>query len=102
MRAGVVEDVWLINLPSAQAAKAWESPISLLWIDGDHSYEGARRDFECFERFVTPDGLVAFDDATEPKLGPFRVIEEAVAAGRLERIAVYGKIAVLRRPSSPA
>jgi predicted O-methyltransferase YrrM len=101
LRGGVVEDVWLINLPSQQAAKAWSYPISLLWIDGDHSYEGVKRDLESFESFVKPDGLIAFDDATEPSLGPYRVIEEAVAASRLQRVAMHGKIAVLRPASSP-
>lgn len=100
LRGGVVENVWLINLPSHQAARAWSDPISLLWIDGDHSYEGAKRDLDCFGSFLLPGGMIAFDDATDPALGPSRVIEEAVAAGRLERMAMHGKIAVLRRGAS--
>jgi predicted O-methyltransferase YrrM len=102
LRAGVVEEVWLVNLASQAAARAWSGPISLLWIDGDHSYEGALADFQAWEPFVMRGGLIAFDDATDPSLGPHRVIDEALASGRFERAAMHGKIAVLRRSATPS
>ncbi|HVT87925.1 MAG TPA: class I SAM-dependent methyltransferase [Tepidisphaeraceae bacterium] len=97
LSAGVAEDVWLINLPSVAASRAWSGPISLLWIDGDHSYEGAKADFDAWSPFVIPGGLVAFDDTTDKNLGPWRVIDEALQTGQFERHAAHGKIAVLRR-----
>jgi len=36
--------------------------IDLLFIDGDHSYEGAKSDFDTFSQFVRPGGIVAFHD----------------------------------------
>jgi cephalosporin hydroxylase len=33
-----------------------------LYIDGDHSYEGVRRDFELYSPLVRPGGIVAFHD----------------------------------------
>jgi len=36
--------------------------IDLLFIDGDHSYEGCLADFEMYHPFVAPDGLIAFHD----------------------------------------
>ena len=36
--------------------------IDLLMIDGDHSYEGAKADFELLGPSVTPGGIVLFDD----------------------------------------
>lgn len=36
--------------------------IDFLLIDGDHSYEGVKRDWELYEPFVPPGGLIAFHD----------------------------------------
>jgi predicted O-methyltransferase YrrM len=35
------------------------------FIDGDHSFEGARQDFELCRRLVAPDGIIAFHDIAE-------------------------------------
>jgi GT2 family glycosyltransferase/glycosyltransferase involved in cell wall biosynthesis/cephalosporin hydroxylase len=37
-------------------------PIDFLFIDGDHTYYGARKDFELYSPFVAEDGLVALHD----------------------------------------
>jgi len=39
--------------------------IDLLFIDGDHSYEGVRSDFEDYAPLVRPGGLIAFHDIVE-------------------------------------
>jgi hypothetical protein len=36
--------------------------IDLLFIDGDHSYEGVKRDYELYSPLVRPAGLIAFHD----------------------------------------
>ena len=36
--------------------------IDLLFIDGDHSYEGAKADYELFKSLVRPGGVIAFHD----------------------------------------
>jgi predicted O-methyltransferase YrrM len=37
-------------------------PVDVLFIDGDHSYQGVKRDFELYTPLVGPGGLVAFHD----------------------------------------
>jgi predicted O-methyltransferase YrrM len=37
-------------------------PIDVLFIDGDHSYEGVKADFENYSPLVRPGGLIAFHD----------------------------------------
>jgi cephalosporin hydroxylase len=37
-------------------------PVDLLFIDGDHSYSGAMRDFVNYRTLVRPGGLIAFHD----------------------------------------
>lgn len=46
--------------------------VDLVFIDGDHSYEGAKNDFERFGRRVRVGGAVLFDDAFDD--GFFHVI----------------------------
>lgn len=37
-------------------------PIDVLFIDGDHSYEGAKRDFMRYGTFVRPGGIILLHD----------------------------------------
>lgn len=51
--------------------------IELLFIDGDHSYEGVHRDLETYGALVRPGGLVAFHDIVadsgQPESGVHRL-----------------------------
>lgn len=40
-------------------------PLDYLFIDGDHSYEGVRNDFEMYAPMVRKGGLIAFHDIVE-------------------------------------
>jgi predicted O-methyltransferase YrrM len=40
-------------------------PVDLIFIDGDHSYEGVKQDFEIYAPLVRSDGLIAFHDILE-------------------------------------
>lgn len=37
-------------------------PVDFVFIDGDHSYEGVKRDFELWSALVRPGGIIAFHD----------------------------------------
>jgi cephalosporin hydroxylase len=39
--------------------------IDLLFIDGDHSYEGVKKDFEMYAPLVRDDGIIAFHDIVD-------------------------------------
>jgi cephalosporin hydroxylase len=43
--------------------------IDVLFIDGDHRYEGVKQDFLCYRRFVRSGGLILFHDIVEDKGG---------------------------------
>jgi hypothetical protein len=36
--------------------------VDLLFIDGDHSAEGVRKDWEMYRGLLSPDGITAFHD----------------------------------------
>lgn len=57
-----------------------ERPIDFLFIDGDHTYAGVRRDFEVYSRRVAEGGLIAFHDIVprpdDPKIEVWRFWNE--------------------------
>jgi hypothetical protein len=91
------ERVRLVNLSSEIVVPGWKRPVGLLWIDGDHTFEGVTRDFEAWRRFVVPGGVVAFHDATDPELGPARLIAELVGGDDFEPNVNVGELVALRR-----
>jgi predicted O-methyltransferase YrrM len=49
---------------SQDVGRAWAGPsVDLVFIDGDHSPEGCREDWDVWHPHVRPGGLVAFHDA---------------------------------------
>jgi predicted O-methyltransferase YrrM len=40
-------------------------PLDLLFIDGDHSYDGVKKDFEMFSPLVPPTGIIGFHDIVD-------------------------------------
>jgi hypothetical protein len=90
--------VKLVSLSSEQITAGWRIPVRLLWIDGDHRYEGVRLDWESWRPHLTPGAIVVFDDASDPSIGPHRLIGELLRSGEIERIREAGKMAVLRYP----
>jgi predicted O-methyltransferase YrrM len=76
---------WL-RMRSEEAARDWVRPIDFLFIDGDHSYEAVRRDFEDWSRHVTSAGGLAFHDALteapwmDESFGSVRFVRELIDA----------------------
>lgn len=96
LSTGTYRTVRLVNLTSRIVAPGWELPVGLLWIDGDHRYEGVRSDFDLWEPHLTEHATVAFDDAANRDIGPYRVIQELIASGEY-RMVQDGKLSVLQR-----
>jgi hypothetical protein len=96
-RTGAFEEVALINLSSEQVTPIWQEPVGFAFIDGDHSYEGVRRDFECWEPHLLAGGLLALDDAVDTSCGPYRLIREILHTGRFVQVEMVGKVAVLKK-----
>lgn len=61
--AGLAARSHLIQADSGAAGRNWVGgDISLLFIDGDHSYAGVKRDIETWTGYIKPGGRVAFHD----------------------------------------
>jgi predicted O-methyltransferase YrrM len=73
--------------------------LELLFVDGDHSYEGARADFDRWGAFVRPGGHLLFHDAVDRGgygnvyPGVQRAVEEVEREGGWQRQPGAGSIA---------
>lgn len=57
--------------------------IDFVYIDGDHTYEATRRDFENSDRFLSRGGFIFLDDsAASAPFGCHRVVREVEREGR--------------------
>tara|TARA_R110002072_G_scaffold11431_3_gene51644 strand:+ start:45 stop:623 length:579 start_codon:yes stop_codon:yes gene_type:complete len=97
LRTGCFKAVRLVNLSSEIIAPGWKDPISLLFIDGDHSYEGVKRDADCWLPHLTKGGIAVFDDATDPEVGPYQLMQELQRSGDYEHQETVGKVVVLKK-----
>lgn len=63
-------------------------PISFAYIDGDHTYEFAKRDFENCDRHLAIGGFILFDDSGDGSPWEVcRVIREVLATNRYKVVA---------------
>ena len=103
-RYGLAHKVHLVVADSRTVDPPAE-PFELLFIDGDHTYEGARTDFERWQAFVRPDGHVLFHDAVDTGgygnvyPGVARLVGEIERAGAWRRLEGAGSIAHFIRAS---
>jgi len=90
-KAGVGEFVEIVRKTSNDAAKGWDRKIDLIFIDGDHSYEGVKADWELFLPHLNEFGVVVFHDTlwdirpdgihNRADMGVPRFVDELRAAG---------------------
>ena len=98
-RAGVEDAVEPLVMTSAEAAAHVDGGIELLFVDGDHSLEGARRDAELWLPRLVPGGVLMMHDVgAAGYLGPRTVFRQQVCwSGNFDRIGRVGSMGVARR-----
>lgn len=88
-----------------QVARWWSSPLSFLFLDGNHTEQVAQHDYAAFAPHVVVGGALAVHDVfPNPADGgrpPWNVVCRAVDSGAFEQVAVTGSLRVLRRTSEP-
>jgi MMP 1-O-methyltransferase len=97
--AGLEEVVTPIVGRSADVARWWRHPISLLFVDGGHTEAAARADLHGWGPWVRPGGaLVIHDVFPDPADGgrpPYLIYREALDGGGFTEAAVTGSLRVL-------
>lgn len=102
---GYNNHIRLIQGFSHDVASSWPEPwfsggktVGLLYVDGDHTKAGARRDIEAWAQHLAPGAIIAVDDyghADWP--GVREAVDELVAEGFLQPVEVFhDRLAVTR------
>jgi len=80
-KANVDDLVMPIVKTSEDAAKEFNEPVELIFIDGAHEYEYVKMDFELWFPKIIDGGIIAFHD-TVGWLGPKKVVSEYLAKSK--------------------
>ena len=89
--------VELVNGFSHEVATMWPEPwfsggkqVGLLFVDGDHTKEGAKRDILSWAPHLVPCARIAVDDYGHPDWpGVGEAVDELVAEGLVEPVKIY-------------
>lgn len=99
--AGLEETVVPIVGRSEVVARGWATPLSLVFIDGGHAFETARRDYDCWADHIMSGGYLLihdiFEDPADGGQAPWEVYKLAVASGRFVELPCVQSLGVLRR-----
>jgi MMP 1-O-methyltransferase len=98
-KAGLVEKLEIFKGLSNQFIGKFNA-VDLLFIDGDHSIEWCRHDFENYSGLLKKNGLMLFHDYYESRkdLGPTFVVENLVKpSGEYEFMGLHGSIWACRK-----
>ncbi|MEA3437824.1 MAG: class I SAM-dependent methyltransferase [Thermodesulfobacteriota bacterium] len=99
--AGLEDTVVPMVCKSEVAARLWATPLSLVFIDGGHTYEAAFTDYNAWAGHIVPEGyLLIHDIFKDPAKGgqaPYHIYNLALASGLFQELPMTGTLGVLQR-----
>ncbi len=100
-KAGLDDTVVPMVCRSDVAARTWATPLSLVFIDGGHSYEAVYTDYSAWAGHIMPDGyLLIHDIFKDPEKGgqaPYHVYKLAIASDLFKKLPMIKTLGVLKR-----
>jgi predicted O-methyltransferase YrrM len=98
--AGLDDTVSVVVGSTQQVGRWWSTPLTLLFLDGNHTEAVAQHDYAAFAPHVVPGGLLAvhdvFEDPAEGGRPPYNVVQRALTSGAFDQISACGSLRVLR------
>ena len=86
---------------SEVVARLWATPLSLVFIDGGHTYEAACTDYNAWTGHIMSGGyLLIHDIFKDPEKGgqaPYHIYKLAVASGLFKELPMIDTLGVLQR-----
>ena len=108
-RAEIADTVVPIVCRSEVAARCWATPLSLVFIDGGHSIEAVRTDYDAWAGHIVPGGFLMIHDIfLDPAQGgqaPYQIYNLALESGlfrEVNLVKTLGLLQRLHREGSPA
>ncbi len=100
-QADLLDTVVPLVCQSHVAARHWETPLALVFIDGGHAVETVRLDYDSWANHVMPGGYLVFHDVfANPEEGgqaPFDMYRVALSSGRFTAEPMVKTLGILRR-----
>ena len=100
-RAALEDTVVPVVAASTLAARAWKTPLALVFIDGGHSRQAAHNDYHAWHDKLLPGGLLAihdiFPNPADGGQAPYEIWQTARASGMFEELALIKTLGLLRR-----
>jgi MMP 1-O-methyltransferase len=102
LQLAALEDVVVpLVCRSEVAARAWATPLGLVFIDGGHAYETVLNDYNCWARHIVPGGyLMIHDIFTDPAKGgqaPYSIYKVACESGLFHEMPMTDTLGILQR-----
>jgi len=86
---------------SSIVARSWKTPLSLVFIDGSHTFESAINDYECWTPHILDGGYLLihdiFPDPSQGGQAPYHIYQTALSSGLFQDIDMIGTLGILRR-----
>lgn len=73
-----IEGTTFIQGDAHKSLKNWKKKINVLFIDGDHTYEGCKANIDDYYPFMVEGGIMLFHDCDEGGPGVVRAVAEFV------------------------
>ena len=100
-RAGLDDTVVPVVAGSEVAARHWQTPLAMVFIDGGHSLAAALTDYRCWLPHLRRGGVLAihdlFADAHAGGQAPYAVYRMAQASGLFKNLGQVNTLGLLRR-----
>ncbi len=79
----------------------WQTPLSLIFIDGSHSYESVLNDYKIWSKHLIAGGYLLFHDIfPDPSQGgqaPYQVYQTALTSGLYEIMPLFKSLGILKK-----
>ena len=102
--AGAEDVVIAVVTRSEVLAPLWSTPLALLFLDGSHTEESARRDQDAWVAKLAVGGTLAVHDVfpapADGGQAPFGVYQRVLGSGEFTELPGTGSLRLLRRTSS--